>query len=163
MASDMFLQIDGIEGESTDDQHAKWIEISSFSSGVSQEVSGAVSTGGARSTNRCDHQDFSITHVLDSSSPKIALACANGTHIPKITVQLHRATGEKAMYAEYIMENVFVTAAMPTGSFGGELPVEVVNFNYAKITWKYIPTDHLTGAAGSPVEAYWDLGTNTGA
>ncbi|MCU7860874.1 MAG: type VI secretion system tube protein Hcp, partial [Candidatus Thiodiazotropha sp. (ex Lucinoma kastoroae)] len=40
MAVDMFMKIEGVDGESTDDAHNKWIELLSFSHGVSQPVSG---------------------------------------------------------------------------------------------------------------------------
>ena len=36
MAIDVYLQIDGIKGESTDSTHAGWIEVSSAQLGVSQ-------------------------------------------------------------------------------------------------------------------------------
>ena len=58
MAFDAFLKIDGIPGESSDDKHKDWIEILSYSHGVSQSGSGSRSSGGARSAERCDHQDF---------------------------------------------------------------------------------------------------------
>jgi len=35
MATDMYLWIDGVPGESTDDRHRDWIEIVSFDSKVS--------------------------------------------------------------------------------------------------------------------------------
>lgn len=46
MAVDMFMKIDGVDGESTDDAHKKWIELLSYSHGVSQPTSGASGTGG---------------------------------------------------------------------------------------------------------------------
>ena len=49
MAFDCFLKIDVIPGECTDDKHKEWIEILSYSHGVSQLSSGSVSTGCAAS------------------------------------------------------------------------------------------------------------------
>jgi len=74
MAFDAFLKIDTIPGECTDDKHAEWIEILSFSHGVSQQVSGSVSSGGGRSAERCDHSDFSVVKTLDKASPKLDIA-----------------------------------------------------------------------------------------
>ena len=48
MPFDAFLQIEGVPGESTDENHLDWIEILSYSHGVSQPGSGSVSSGGAR-------------------------------------------------------------------------------------------------------------------
>ncbi len=164
MAFDCFLKIDVIPGESTDDKHAEWIELLSFSHGVSQAASGASSSGGSLSAERCDHADFSVTKTLDKASPKLALYCCNATHIKEVTVELCRAAGDKQKYMEYRMTEVIVASARPGGSAdGGEaLPLEEVTFSYGKITWNYIETDHKTGKPGGNVESNWDLISNTG-
>jgi type VI secretion system secreted protein Hcp len=164
MAFDCFLNIDGVPGESTDDKHADWIELLSFSHGVSQMSSGAASSGGGRSAERCDHQDFSVVKTLDKASPKLALYCCNGTHIKEVTVELCRAGGDKQKYMEYKMSDVIVTSARPGGSAGsGEaLPLEEVTFNYGKIDWTYTETDHKTGQPKGDVATNWDLTVNKG-
>jgi type VI secretion system secreted protein Hcp len=164
MAFDCFLKIDGLDGESTDDKHKNWIELLSYSHGVSQPGSGSVSSGGGRSAERCDIQDFSCVKALDKASPKLVLFCANGTHVKTIKVEFCRATGDKQKYMEYIMEDVIVASVRPGGSAqGGEaLPLEEVGFNFGKITWKYTETDHRTGKSKGNVEAHWDLVSNKG-
>jgi type VI secretion system secreted protein Hcp len=163
MATDMFLQVDGIPGESSDEAHAEWIEILSYSFGASQPATGSVSSGGARSSQRVDIQDFSCVKQVDKASPKLFLACCDGTHIPTITFELCRATGSKQRYMAYIMEDVLVTSVRPGGSSeGADLPLEEITFNPAKITLSYTETEHGTGAAMGDVEAYWDQRVNTG-
>lgn len=164
MAFDCFLKIDGVPGESTDDKHKDWIELLSFSTGVSQISSGASSSGGGRSAERCDHQDFSVVKTLDKASPKLALYCCNGTHIKEVTVELCRAAGDKQKYMEYKMSEVIVSSARPGGSAqGGEsLPLEEVSFNYGKIEWTYTETDHKTGKPKGDIVSWWDLTSNKG-
>jgi type VI secretion system secreted protein Hcp len=165
MAFDTFLKISTIPGESTDDKHKDWIEILSFNTGMVQQASGSVSTGGARSAERVDHHDFSVVKTLDKASPKLALASCTGEHIPEVNVELCRATGDKAVYMKYKMTDVLVSSAAVGGSAqGGEtLPLEEVSFNYAKINWIYTETDHKTGKAKGDVETHWDLSANKGA
>ena len=165
MAFDCFLKIDGVPGESTDDKHADWIELLSFSHGVSQPGSGSVSSGGARSAERCDHQDFSVVKSLDKASPKLKLFCCNGKHVASIKMELCRATESKQKYMEYVLSDVIVSSVRPGGSSeGGEaLPLEEVSFNYGKIEWIYTETDHKTGKPAGDVKAEWDLVTNKGA
>ena len=79
MAGDCFLKIDGIPGESTDDKHKDWIEVMSYSSGVSQMAGGDRSTGGAATQGRCDHQDISIVKALDKASPTLNLFAAKAS------------------------------------------------------------------------------------
>ena len=165
MAFDCFLQIEGIPGESTDDKHKDWIEVLSYSHGLSQRSSGNVSTGGGRSAERCDHEDFTVVKALDKASPKLALYCCNGSHIPKITVQLCRAAGDKQKYMEYIMTDVIVSSVWPGGSAENKetgLPLEQATFNYGKMEWVYTETDHKTGKPKGDVKAHWDLAANKG-
>ena len=164
MAFDAFLKLEGIDGESTDSKHAKCVEVLSFSWGLSQPSAGSRSSGGAAGGQRADFHDFSIVKALDKASPKLFLHCANGTHIPTVTLQLCRATGNKDTYMEYKLENVLVSSYRPGGSCqGGEpLPLEEVSFNYGKITQTYNETDHKTGKKGGSVPAHWSTIENKG-
>jgi type VI secretion system secreted protein Hcp len=164
MAFDVFLKIDAIPGESTDDLHKEWIELLSFSHGVSQPASGSASTSGGRSAERCDHQDFSVVKTLDKASPKLALFCCNGTHIKKINVELCRAAGDKQKYMEYNLSDVIVSGVRPGGSSKSTetLPLEEVSFNYGKIEWVYTETDHSTGKPKGNIQTNWDLTANKG-
>jgi type VI secretion system secreted protein Hcp len=161
MAGDCFLKIDGIPGESTDEKHKEWIEVMSYSHGVSQMAGGDRSTGGAATSGRCSHQDFSIVKTLDKASPTLDLFCCQGKHIPNVVVELCRATGNKEKYMEYKMTDVIISS-VSVGGGGGGLPTESVTFNYGKMTWNYIQTDHKTGEAKGNVEKYWSLIDNKG-
>jgi len=161
---DAFLYIKTIPGESTDAAHTSWIEVLSFSHGVSQPASGSPSDRGGRSAERCNHGDFSIVHAMDKASPALALACCNGEHIGEVSVELCRATGSKLPYMKWKMEDVLVTSVSPGGaSQGGEtVPMESVTFNYGKVTWTYSESDHKTGKKTGQVEKWWNLVDNTG-
>jgi len=161
MPADVFLQIDGIAGESTDDKHKNWIEVLSYSHGVSQSGAGSRSTGGAATGGRCDHQDFSIVKTLDKASPTLNLYCSNGTHIKKMKMELCRATGSKEPYMNYLFEDVIVSS-VSIGGGGGGMPTESVTFNYGRIDWVYVETDHETGKKKGEVKKWWDLITNKG-
>ncbi len=161
MAGDCFLKIDGIPGESTDAKHKEWIEVMSYSSGVAQMAAGERSTGGAATGGRCTHQDISIVKALDKATPTINLYCCQGKHVPNVVIELCRATGNKEKYMEYKMEDVIISS-VSVGGGGGGLPTESVTFNYGKLTWNYIQTDHKTGEAKGNVEKYWSLIDNKG-
>ncbi len=162
MAFDCFLKIGTISGESVDDKHQEWIEILSYQHGVTQPTT-TLSTG-ARTTERADHQDFTVVKTLDKASPKLALAVCNGQRIPEITIELARASGDKQKYMVYVMTDVIVTSVNPDGNTQGanERPLEEVSFNYGKIQWTYTETDASTGASKGDVTTYWDLAANMG-
>jgi type VI secretion system secreted protein Hcp len=65
MAIDVYLQIDGIKGESSDTSHQGWIECSSVNWSISQPKSATASTGGGHSAERCELSDISFTKLAD--------------------------------------------------------------------------------------------------
>ncbi len=165
MAFDAFLHIDDIPGESTDSAHDGWIEIKNYEHVVNQPISGSVSSGGGLSSERVNHGAFYITKELDKASPKLHLYCCNGTHIPKIQLQLCRAGGDKQQYMEVTLENSIVESVESAGNSEGDgsLPTETVAFRYGKISWAYTELDHKTGLAKGDIAAEWDQEVNTGA
>jgi len=164
MAFDAFLNIATIPGESTDAKHKGWIEILSYSMGVSQPSAGSRSSGGAITGQRCDHADFSVVKTLDKASPKLFFACCKGEHITTVKLELSRATGDKQKYMEYNMFDVLVSCVRPGGSAqGGEaLPLEEVGFNYGKIEMVYTETDHATGKTKGAIKHFWSPVENMG-
>jgi type VI secretion system secreted protein Hcp len=153
---DMFLKIDGVPGESTDEKHKEWIEVLSFSHAVSHAVSGSI----RESTN---HQDFSIMKTLDKTSPKLMLYCSDGKNIAEVTFVLCKAGGDKQEFMQYKMTDVTISSVSYAGSLGTEgLPTEEVTFNYRKIDWIYTVIDPITGKPKGQVRSYWDLVTNSG-
>jgi type VI secretion system secreted protein Hcp len=159
MPADMFLKIEGIDGESSDDAHSDWIEVLSYSHGVSQQASATASSSGGGTVQRADFQDLSIVKELDKASPKLSLKCAAGEHIPTIKLELCRSGGDKLIYMEYELSEVIVSS-ISVGGGGGGVPTESVTFNYSKIKWNYIQQKRADGAGGGNIPASWSLALN---
>lgn len=164
MAFDVFLNIKDIPGECTDDKHKGWMEVLSYSHGVSQPSGGSVSGAGGHSGGRADLQDLHCVVMLGKQSPKLALACAKGTHIGEVKLELCHNTGEKNKYMEYKLTDAIVRSVRPGGSSQGTevRPLEEVTFGYAKIDWAYTEFDNK-GKKKGDVAANWDLAANKGA
>ena len=160
MAFDAFCKIDQIPGESTDDKHKDWIEIHSFSHGVSQNTSATASSAGGATTERCNHSDFTVVKAVDKASPKLFESCCKGTHIKSVIVEFCRSGGDKLKYLEVKMEEVVISHVSPTGSSGGDFPSESVSFNYGKIKWTYTQQKRADGSGGGNVTGGWDLTKN---
>lgn len=159
---DAYLFVKDIPGESTDDKHKDWIEVLSYSTGITQRPSGSASTAGGATAERADFEDFSIVKALDKASPKLAVACAGGTHIPEVKLELCRAGEQKVKYMEYKLTDCIVSSYKPGGVAKERetLPTEEVSFNYGKIEWTYTQQKRKDGSAGGNVAAGWDLETN---
>jgi type VI secretion system secreted protein Hcp len=159
---DAFMKIDGIPGDSTDENHAGWIAIHSFQHGLSQQIGGARSSGGAATAGRVDHQDFGILKEIDKATPKLFLHCCNGRHIPRIEVELCRAGEKKNLFMKFVLSDVVIATIHPSGSSGSAMPMESLSLNYGKIEWEYTATDPRTGVAGGVVKHFWDTEKNVG-
>lgn len=158
MAYDMFLKIDGIQSDSEDDAHKKWIEVVSYSHRISQPLGGALSAQGVHTGGRADHADFAVTKRLDSATPTLNLYCCTGRHVQNIRFELCRAMGEKTTFMVYTFKDVIVASVSPSGSADTEdpIPMEEVTFRYGQINWEYTPTDIKGGGKkGAAVQTGW--------
>jgi type VI secretion system secreted protein Hcp len=160
MAIDVYLQIDGIKGESADSAHQGWIELTSANWGVTQPRSATVSTAGGHSAERCDHRTLSITKLADLSSPILMQACSMGKTIPKAKLEFMRADGDGARvkYYEVELENVMIASVDQTAHEGTVLH-DSIGLRFSKVKWKYTQQKVSGGAGGSTVGG-WDLAAN---
>ncbi len=159
MAADNFLKIEGIKGESTDGKHKDWIEVLSFNWGVSQMASSTASSSGGGSVQRADFQDLAIVKLMDSASPLLFKACAEGAHCDEVKLELCRAGGDKLKYMEYKLTDVIISSVSIGGGGGGE-PTESVTFNYGQIVQTYTKQARKGGGAAGNTVAGWDLTAN---
>lgn len=83
MAIDVYLQIDGIKGESMDSSHQAWIECMGVNWGIHQPRSATASTGGGHTAERVEMEEVSFHKIADLASPILMQTCAMGKTIPK--------------------------------------------------------------------------------
>jgi type VI secretion system secreted protein Hcp len=160
MAIDVYLQIDGIKGESNDDKHKDWIECKSVSWDMHQPRSATASTGGGHTAERVEHGDIVIHKVADLASPILMQTCSTGRTIPKAKIEFMRADGQgtRIKYFEIELEYVLIGGVSPTVHEGGIL-TEHISLKYAKVRWKYTQQKISGGAAGNTAGG-WDLSAN---
>ena len=65
MASDFYLQLDGIKGESADSKHAGWIECTSINWAIHQPKSATASNSGGHTAERAELSEISISKLID--------------------------------------------------------------------------------------------------
>jgi type VI secretion system secreted protein Hcp len=128
-AVDAYLNIDGIKGESQDDNHKGWIEISSFSWGASNSASiGSASSGAG--AGKVSMQDIHITKTVDSASPLLMRACASGKHFPTVMLSVRKAGGGATV--DYVLTDAMITK-VDAGGGGTDRPVETITIAFAKM------------------------------
>jgi type VI secretion system secreted protein Hcp len=137
MAVDYFLKLDGIEGESTDNKHAKEIDVEAWSWGESQTGS-SVPGGGGGGAGKVSMQDFSFVMKFNKASPKLMLACATGKHIKSARLAVRRAGQGQQDYLTFTFLDVLVSSYQTGGAeASGLTPVDQVSLKYAKIEVEY--------------------------
>lgn len=154
---DAYIKIGGIKGESTDKQHFGWIEILCYDFSIAQRVSKTASSAGGAGAERGDFSEFTITKLLDKSSPLLALACAQGRHIDTIVIELCRA--DKVKYMTYRLTNCIISSVSTHGE-DGEFPEEDVAFNVGRFEMSYTQQSKSTGFALGQVSGGWDRTRN---
>lgn len=160
MAIDVYLQIDGIKGESTDDTHKDWIECQSVDWSLRQPKSATASTGGGHTAERVELSDISFHKTADLASPILAQHCAMGKTIPKAKFEFMRADGDGARikYYEIELENVLISYLAPSVMPGNTMS-EAVSLKFSKVKWRYT-RQRVSGGASGNTAGGWDLATN---
>jgi len=130
-----FVKFDGIEGESTDQDHKGWINLLSFSESLSTLDESTTS----RTRGDTTLEDVMMVKELDKSSTKLAEAILVGKTFPK--VEIHWMSDE-GTYFSYELANVIITSYSISGD-ADERPTEQVSLNFEKIIRKAI-TDSQT-------------------
>jgi type VI secretion system secreted protein Hcp len=131
---DVFLEIQGIPGESTSAAHNGSIEVLSWSWGVSQTSTGGAG-GGAGAVGRATGH-VTLIKRIDKATPLLFKRCVDGTPIPLATVYLARPDGQT--YLKYELKNVMVSSIVHGGDVNGDgLPDETLEltFSGAKLTY----------------------------
>jgi type VI secretion system secreted protein Hcp len=158
MAVDMFLKITNVSGESKDKVHTNEIDISSWSWGVSNSSSAHV--GGGAGAGKTYVQDLTLIKYVDCSSPKLMLACCNGTHFPAALITVRKAGGAAPVeYLKVKLEKFFITGFGTEGHWAGDRMTENVVLNFEKVSVDYTPQDDK-GAPGTAIPFGWDVAAN---
>ena len=146
-ASDMFLKISGIKGESTDAKHKDSIEVLSWSWGMS--------TGTARVKRgtvapQCI-QDLHVTKFVDSATPELIMNGVMGEIAKEATLTVRKAGKDQQEYLIIKMTDVLVSAYQTGGSSGSDVPlVDQVVLHFSTMNGQYFP-QKADGSLGSPV------------
>jgi len=161
MPFDTFLDVAGVEGESTAKGFEGKIEIYSFSWGASNPTTvGSGSTGLAAS--KVSISSFNIMKKTEKSSNALFAACCNGKHFDTATITMRKAAGEGGQkpFLIYKFSDVMVESVQWSGSSGGDdTPTESVSLAFARCELEYQQQDSKGGTVGKPIKAGWDLTT----
>lgn len=159
MATDYFLKLDGIKGESKDAKHKDEIDVLSFSWGATQ--SGSSAYGGGGGAGKVSFQDFHFVMKMSKASPELLKHVSTGKHIKEALLTARKAGGKQEEYLKIKFNDLLISSYQSGGSSGGdEIPVEQISMNFTKINFEYAD-QKPDGGLNSPTIASYDLKANT--
>jgi type VI secretion system secreted protein Hcp len=160
MAVDMFLELEGVKGETIDKafKSKNAMDILAWSWGLSN--SGTFHAGAGGGAGKANFQDISVTKYIDLASPIIMQLCSNGKHLDKGTITVRKAGENPLEYLKISLKKIFITSYSTGGSGGEERLTENVSLNFAEVKIEYQQQDAKGGKAGSADFTY-NIAENT--
>jgi len=158
MAQDMFLKIEGIEGESLDATHKNEIEVLTWNWESLQHSNMHSGSGGG--AGKATVEDFNFSHYVDKSSPNLLNFCLSGKHIKNIDFVIRKAGGDPLEYLTIKFSDAIITRVSLSGNASNDdRPVEEVTFSFTKFTEDYV-IQNAEGNKSGIISASYDIKAN---
>ena len=155
---DYFLKLDGISGESQDDQFPDQIELHSWSWGQTND--GSFGSGGGGGIGRVAIQDLICAMATNRASASVASACAVGRHIGSAELNCRKAGATPQVFLKIKLTDVLVSNYQVNGGGGSIVPLEQFALNFAKIEMAYGKQDPNGMVAALDQKFGWDVNRN---
>src|SRR5436305_103474 len=105
----IYLQYEGMEGDSTEEAHPKWIRCTSLGFAAFREATAKLGQGGNRQGGNVDMGDIALTLPMNPGSPHLFVASLVGGG-KKAKIHITRSgSGQQTNYLEIELENACVT------------------------------------------------------
>ncbi|MBN3752370.1 type VI secretion system tube protein Hcp [Paraburkholderia sp. Tr-20389] len=152
MAQDIFMKINGIDGESQDSTHKREIEVLKWGWCVAQDSTMHTGSGGGAGKARVD--DLQFEHLVDRASPNLMKYCLTGKHVDSAVLSVRKAGGNPLEYLKLTMSDVIITQVRPAGSNDDNGILEQVRLSFAKVKQEYVVQNEQGGSGGAVTAAY---------
>jgi len=151
---DYFLKIDSAPGESADSKHKNWIDVLSWSWGVSAIGGGGSGAGVGKSV----FEPFSWEQHLDASYVPMFLGLVQGTHLGNAQLDVVKLGAKDPIpFFQMILGNSLVTKLTSSGA--GDAITVASALTYDKVTLRY-RKQKADGSYDAPIEGTFDLKAN---
>jgi type VI secretion system secreted protein Hcp len=159
MASDMFLVLDGIPGESQDKQFPKTIDIGSVTYGMSVPGSPTEPISGKPSVDQ-----IVVSKLVDSASLHLLRALAETRRVDNGRISIRRpsttTTGAPVVFLMIDLGGVYVRGVEVENQNDYERPSERVTLAFERIVWTYTPVSP-TGTLGTKITYEYTVDSRT--
>jgi type VI secretion system secreted protein Hcp len=148
-SADIFLKLDGISGESTDEDHKGEIDVEAFTFNAK------------RASGKAKFSPLRVIKVYDASSPKLMQAAASGRHIRSGTLTFRRSGDPNGVeFLTYKLSDLTVTSYQEGGANADDRTLgsleDEVGLTPAKVQVTEKTVD-ASGKSGPVVSASFDI------
>lgn len=164
MSVDIYIKIDGIDGESTDSKHAGWVEVQNISTGITLPFSNSSysSTGGGTNAGRADFDYITFSKFMDKATVKMMEYSGTGKTAPSAEIHFCQAGDgdEKHTYLTIKLKDVVIANySVSASKHDVDRPMESVSIAYGNIEYGYKNLEDK-GMAGAEVKFEYSLKEN---
>ena len=146
-AVDMFLKVEGIQGESTDKSHKDEIDVLAWSWQLSQSKDPANPIV----------RPIVISKYIDSASAPLYDLLLSGKQAANAILTVRKVGQIPLEYLIITMTNVTVSTASPGGGGSEDRQTENISLNYSSACFKYTK-QNADGTPGTSTETCWTFG-----
>jgi type VI secretion system secreted protein Hcp len=155
MANDVYLQLDGIKGESTESKHKDWVEVFSYEHKITQPASASSRSNQKGNDATSKHGELFVLKTHDLASAKLFDACCTGKYLKTAVLEKTISVGaSKAVLLQIKLENAIVSTFELLYDEKMEHQVERVGLSYGTIKFTYTQTKSDGSAGGNVAAAY---------
>lgn len=157
MENNIYLKVDGVNGECEEAGHEKWIDIISFDWGVFQP--GNMSVGGGGGAGKANFDDLTVIAAVDKATPALLKYCSSGKHINEITLSVCKAGGSALEYIKIKLKEVLITNVTYIGIIRRPTVGMKYSFQAAEFQIEYVEQTEL-GTKGASSLSGWNIKEN---
>jgi type VI secretion system secreted protein Hcp len=151
--AEMFLDLEGVEGESQDFQYAGKIEIKAWDWEIENKVHWDQNQGGQ--STKTTLSAVQVQKTCDKASIILSQNCTNGKHFPQAIIHCRKNNGDsKLEYVKFTMTDVMISKIHWTGNGDETSLSEVVHLEFAQYVMDYTLQSDLGDPSGTVSTGY---------
>jgi type VI secretion system secreted protein Hcp len=162
-ADSVFLKLDGIKGESTDQVHSEEIVLLSYTQSFGRPDAGSATSAAGRTAGagRANCGAITVTKLVDTASPALLGRVLNGTVINSGVITFRKEAAKPFEYYKVTLTDVVIHAISQTDVSPTDPTtiLEQISMNARKIKFDYMP-QKADGSSGQTVTFSWDCAAN---
>lgn len=153
----IYMKINGIDGESKQKEHAKWIDIHSMQVSFANAGGGMPNSSGGRSGGEGICTEITVSMPGCSAMPTITKYCLTGTTVPKIEIQSVTASKGQVVYTTWTLSDcAFSNFSVGDTGQGLSDTNASLSISYTKFDYEVTPISDA-GEAGSTVKLKYSV------